>query len=215
MNAAQVRAKARMAVKRREEEIEIEEIEGGELNLVPYLDIITNVVLFLLASVTIGVVLGTVNSSLPEFSASAAPAEAPAAATDEPALQLVVAVTKSKIQMFSLSGLEGTIQAPKLAIQAENGVYTMSKLTDAALEIVKRRWGGKPPMTTVAGKAECVVGGKAAPPDSCRPDKATEVFLIVDGDVRYETVISTMDALRSAPDGTPLFPGVIFTSGIQ
>src|SRR5215475_11784034 len=109
MNAAQVRAKARMAMKRREEEVEQEEREGGELNLVPYLDIITNVVLFLLASVTIGIVLGTVNSSLPEFSASAAPAENAANPAEEPPLQLVVAVTKSKIQMFSLSGLEGTI----------------------------------------------------------------------------------------------------------
>ena len=74
MNAAQVRAKARLAMKRREEDIETEEREGGELNLVPYLDIIPNVVLFLLASVTTGLVLGTVNSSLPEFSAGAAAA---------------------------------------------------------------------------------------------------------------------------------------------
>jgi hypothetical protein len=46
VNAAQVRARARMAMRAREEEIEQDEIEGGELNLVPYLDIITNVVLF-------------------------------------------------------------------------------------------------------------------------------------------------------------------------
>jgi biopolymer transport protein ExbD len=215
MNAAQVRAKARMAMKRREEDIETEEREGGELNLVPYLDIITNVVLFLLASVTVGIVLGTVNSSLPEFSASAAPAETPASATDEPPLQLVVAVTKSKIQMFSLSGLEGTIQAPKLVVPSDNGSYAFGKLTDAALEIVKRRWNARPPMALVAGKAECVIAGRPAAPEGCRPERATDVFLIVDGDVRYETVIGTMDALRAAPDGTPLFPGVIFTSGIQ
>src|SRR5512138_921162 len=110
MNAAQVRAKARMAMKRREEEIERDEIEGGELNLVPYLDIITNVVLFLLASVTTGLVLGTVNSALPEFSA-AATAAGPKAQNpaEEPPLQLVVAVTKKEIQLFSLSGLEGTV----------------------------------------------------------------------------------------------------------
>ncbi len=217
MNAAQVRARARMAMRRREEEIEQDEIEGGELNLVPYLDIITNVVLFLLASVTVGVVLGTVNSALPEFSASAAPAETPASASEEPPLQLVVAVTKSKLQMFSLSGLEGTLQAPKLVVPAENGVYNFDKLTDAALEIVKRRWSGKPPLSISAatGKPECVVGGKVVAPDGCRPERATEVYLIVDGDVRYETVIGTMDALRAAPDGTLLFPAVIFTSGIQ
>jgi biopolymer transport protein TolR len=216
MNAAQVRAKARMAMKRREEEIETDEREGGELNLVPYLDIITNIVLFLLASVTTGLVLGTVNSSLPEFSAGAAAAvESAANPGDEPPLQLVAAVTKKEIQVFSLSGLEGTVTAPKLRLPAQNGTYPYGKITDAAQEIVKRRWAGKPPMSVVSGKPECLIENKVVAPEQCRPDKATEVFLIVDGDVRYEVVIATMDALREAPDGTPLFPGVIFSSGIQ
>ena len=240
MNAAQVRAKARMAMKRREEEIETDEREGGELNLVPYLDIITNVVLFLLASVTTGLVLGTVNSSLPEFSAGAAPAAPPARhgayrylsyngawglsglaaenaanPTDEPPLQLVAAVTKKEIQLFSLSGLEGTVTAPKLRLPAQNGTYPYAKITEAAQEIVKRRWANKPAMSFVGGKPVCLIEGKTVAADQCRPDKATEVFLIVDGDVRYEVVIATMDALREAPDGTPLFPGVIFSSGIQ
>ena len=47
-------------MKRREEEIEQEEMEGGELNLVPYLDIVTNVMLFLLATVTSGLILGNI-----------------------------------------------------------------------------------------------------------------------------------------------------------
>ena len=216
MNAAQVRAKARMAMKRREEEIETDEREGGELNLVPYLDIITNVVLFLLASVTTGLVLGTVNSSLPEFSAgAAAAAENAANPTDEPPLQLVAAVTKKEIQLFSLSGLEGTVTAPKLRLPAQNGTYPYAKITEAAQEIVKRRWANKPAMSFVGGKPVCLIEGKTVAADQCRPDKATEVFLIDDGDVRYEVVIATMDALREAPDGTPLFPGVIFSSGIQ
>src|SRR5215470_7181763 len=197
MNAAQVRAKARMAINRREEEIETDEREGGELNLVPYLDIITNVVLFLLASVTTGLVLGTVNSALPEFSAAAA------------------AVTEKEIQLFSLSGLEGTVQAPKLRIASQGTSYPYAKLTETAQEIVKRRWNNRPPMSAVNGKPVCLIDGKAAAAEQCRPDKATEIFLIVDGDIRYEVVIATMDALREAPDGTPLFPGVIFSSGIQ
>lgn len=215
MNSAQVRAKARMAMNRREEEIDTDEREGGELNLVPYLDIITNVVLFLLASVTTGLVLGTVNSSLPEFSAAAASAEAAANPTDEPPIQLVVAVTKKEIQLFSLSGLEGTVQAPKLKLASQNGTYPYGKLTEIARDIVKRRWGDKPPMSSVGGKPECLKDAKPVAADQCRPEKATEVYLIVDGDVRYEVVISAMDALREAPDGTVLFPGVIFSSGIQ
>jgi biopolymer transport protein TolR len=215
MNAAQVRAKSRLAMKRREEQIETEEMEGGEINLVPYLDIITNVVLFLLASVTTGLVLGTVNSSLPEFSAGAAVAENPGNPTDEPPVQMVVAVTKKEIQLFSLSGLEGSIQAPKLKLAAVNGNYDFHKLTDAAAEVVKRRWSNKTVMSVANGKPECLKDGKPATPDNCRPEKSTEVFLIVDGDVRYEVVIATMDSLREAPDGTPLFPAVIFSSGIQ
>ena len=70
MNAAQVRAKARLAMKRREEQIEDEEMEAGELNLVPYLDIVTNVMLFLLATVTSGLILGNINSALPQYSSS-------------------------------------------------------------------------------------------------------------------------------------------------
>lgn len=217
MNAAQVRARARMAMKRREEEIEIEEIEGGELNLVPYLDIITNVVLFLLASVTTGLVLGTINSALPEYAEGAAPTEPSNSPTDEPPIQMVAAVTKTEIQLFSLSGLEGSLPNPKLRVPATKpGIeYDYKKLTDAGLEIVKRRWGGRPVLATVDGKPTCVRDGQTIAKTECRPEKATEIFLIVDGDIPYQVVIGTMDALREAPDGTVLFPGVIFSSGIQ
>jgi biopolymer transport protein ExbD len=206
-----------MAMKRREEEIEQDEIEGGELNLVPYLDIITNVVLFLLASVTTGLVLGTINSALPEYAEGAAPTALPQNPSDEPALQLVAAVTKTEIQLFSLSGLEGSLTVPKLRVPAKTpGLdYDYKKLTDAALEIVRRRWGARPILSVVDGKPACVIDAKPAPVTSCRPEKATEVFLIVDGDIPYHVVIHTMDALREAPDGTVLFPGVIFSSGIQ
>jgi biopolymer transport protein ExbD len=220
LNAAQVRARARMAMRRREEEIEQDEIEGGELNLVPYLDIITNVVLFLLVSVTTGLVLGTINSALPEYAEGAAPTQPQQDAAAEPPLQMVVAVTKTEIQMFSLSGLEGSLTAPKLKVAATTPgqEYDYKKLTEAATEIVKRRWSGKPLMTQVAGKPECILHdgkGTQAQPTDCRPDKASDVFLVVDGDIPYQVVIGTMDALREAPDGTVLFPGVIFSSGIQ
>jgi biopolymer transport protein TolR len=217
MNAAQVRARARMAMRRREDEIEQDEIEGGELNLVPYLDIITNVVLFLLASVTTGLVLGTINSALPEYAEGAAGSDLPPDPTHEPPLQLVVAVTKTELQLFSLSGLEGTLTAPKLRVPAKApGLdYDYTKLTEAALEIVKRRWGTRPLLVAVDDKPACVRDGRPAALTECRPEKASEVFLIVDGDIPYQVVIGTMDAVREAPDGTALFPGVIFSSGIQ
>jgi biopolymer transport protein ExbD len=219
MNAAQVRAKARAAMRRREEDLEAEEREGGELNLVPYLDIITNIVLFLLFSVTAGIVLGTINSSLPEYNAGATAADNQPNPNDEPPLQLVTAVTKNEILLFSLSGLEGTLQAPKVRIPAKvpGKDYDMKPLEDAAQEIVTRRWGGRPPMLVdnKTQKARCVVKGQPAELNQCRPQKATEMFLMVDGDIPYNVVISAMDVLREAPDGTMLFPGIVFSSGIQ
>ena len=66
MNLAKAHQKARMAMRRREEQIEQEELEGGEINLIPYLDIVTNLMLFLLASISAGLVLGQINTTLPD-----------------------------------------------------------------------------------------------------------------------------------------------------
>ena len=46
--------------------------EGGELNLVPYLDIVTNVIMFMLATTTFAAALGDINISTPAAGASAA-----------------------------------------------------------------------------------------------------------------------------------------------
>ena len=46
--------------------------EGGELNLVPYLDIVTNVIMFLLATTTVAAALADVNVSSPTTASAAA-----------------------------------------------------------------------------------------------------------------------------------------------
>ncbi|HEY0714997.1 MAG TPA: biopolymer transporter ExbD [Polyangia bacterium] len=50
------------------EHAEEAEEENGELNLVPYLDIVTNIIIFLLASVAVNVEFGNVNVTLPTIS---------------------------------------------------------------------------------------------------------------------------------------------------
>ena len=78
MNSSQVRAKARAAMLRREDEVEEEEIQGGEINLVPYLDIVTNLMLFILVSVSAGFILGQINTTLPDAApASSVPPKDP------------------------------------------------------------------------------------------------------------------------------------------
>jgi biopolymer transport protein ExbD len=117
-SAHQVRGKARLAVRRREEQVEQDEIEGGELNLIPYLDIVTNLMLFLLASVSASVLLGQLNTMLPDQApASASTDTSPATKPEDMPLKLVVSVTKENILLWSISQREGTLKQPRLVLQ--------------------------------------------------------------------------------------------------
>ena len=111
-NAQQVRSKQRFAVKRREEDVEQMEIESGEINLIPYLDIVTNLVLFMLASVTTAIIFGQINTQLPDR-ASGPTQPQPSTPLDEIPLKVVVSVTRDAVVLWSVSGLEGTLSQPK------------------------------------------------------------------------------------------------------
>ncbi len=181
MNAAQVRAKARMAMKRREEDIEQEELEGGEINLIPYLDIITNLLLFLLASVAAGFILGQINTTLPDHvpADQLKPAD-PALNPDEKPIQLIVSTTKQGMILWSISGLEGTLEAPKARVPRlpatradEAPRFDYVALNNTLYEIAARRWRGK-----------------------LRNIDTYEIILQCDPDIPYETVVDIMDAVR-------------------
>jgi len=179
MNSAQVRAKARLAVKRREENIEAEEIEGGEINLIPYLDIVTNLMLFLLASISAGFILGQINTTLPDHVPASAVKPTDPKKKPEEQLQIVVSVTKKNIILWSISGLEGTLPEPKAAIprlparRGEAPKYEYWRLNSALVEIASRRWKGR-----------------------LRPCDTYEIILQADGEIPYETVIDVMDTMR-------------------
>lgn len=117
LSAHQVRSKSRVAVRRRENAIEEEELEAGEINLIPYLDIVTNLMLFLLASISANILFGQINTQLPDPGAPA-PSNAadPNPTPDDKPLSLAIAVTKDELLLFSFSGQEGTISAPKLRL---------------------------------------------------------------------------------------------------
>src|SRR5947209_9723713 len=74
MTPQRLRTKLRKIRERGEEMAE----EGGELNLVPYLDIVTNVIMFMLATTTFAAALGDINVSSPTTT------NAVAATTDTP-----------------------------------------------------------------------------------------------------------------------------------
>src|SRR5215813_2937176 len=97
LSAQRVRSKTRNAVRRREDQIEQDEIESGELNLIPYLDMVTNLMLFLLYSISAGIILTQIDTSLPDR----APPQVTAQQNqnqnpDEQPLKLVVSITRDR-----------------------------------------------------------------------------------------------------------------------
>ena len=113
-SAQRVRAKTRAAVKRREDQVEQDEMESGELNLIPYLDMVTNLMLFLLASISAGIIYTQIDTMLPDKAPPQTSITQPAQTNpDDQPLKLVVSVTRDKMLLWSISGLEGTLQAPK------------------------------------------------------------------------------------------------------
>jgi biopolymer transport protein TolR len=64
--------KLRARIRKLHEEHEEEEMENGELNLVPYLDIVTNVIMFLMMTTTFAAAMASINVSSPSIAARGA-----------------------------------------------------------------------------------------------------------------------------------------------
>jgi biopolymer transport protein TolR len=153
--------------------------EGGELNIVPFLDIIMNVLMFVLASVAV-TYTATLDTSPPKLGgASARP-------PSTPTLGFTVLVTGDG---FSLKASGGNVSpgcngtGPGMAIPRANNDYDYVALKACADKLKKSS-----------------------------PDFAGEsaVTLSASPNIKYQVIISTMDALRTAPGGDELFPDVNF-----
>ena len=85
------RSQVRAACRRMRDHVEEIEDEAGELNLVPYMDIVTNIIIFLLASVVNQVALGNINVTVPTISSgSGSSADQPP--PEKPPLNLTISV---------------------------------------------------------------------------------------------------------------------------
>jgi biopolymer transport protein ExbD len=112
-SAQRVRSKTRAAVKRREDAIELDELESGELNLIPYLDMVTNLMLFLLASVSAGLILVQIDTTLPDRAPPNVKPTTPAVDPKDQPLKLFLSVSPTEMTLWSATGLEGTLKEPK------------------------------------------------------------------------------------------------------
>jgi biopolymer transport protein TolR len=162
-----------------------DEEHAGELNIVPYLDVVVNLVMFMLLSMTGLIALGVVNVSAPKIGG-----ETPAAgaAENQPKLLLTVAIAKSGFYVAGAGGVLGADAATPDAtrpptIPLKDGKYDFGALGAQMLKIKEQF-----------------------------PNE-TAVILSADPEILYDVLVQTMDACREAtvkkPDGTserrPLF----------
>lgn len=155
--------------------------EGGELNIVPFLDIIVNILIFVLATVAV-TFTSTIETTPPAGKSAGVRSSVP-----EESLNLTVLVVNDG---FSLKAQGGNV-APGCS-----GVGT-------GLSISKR--GGQYDYTALS---KCAVKLKTSNPAYA---EEKQVQISANPGIPYEIVINVIDALRTSPDGkTPLFENVTF-----
>lgn len=122
------RKQVKNAMRRLRAENEEADEEVSEINLVPYMDIVTNIIIFLLASVVNAVPLGNVNVTLPSIaSGGGGAAEEP----ERPPLNLTVTAGASGFTVAASGGVLPII--PK----KPSGEYDFEGLTKKLTEIKK------------------------------------------------------------------------------
>ena len=99
-------AKVRGRIRREMDKAEEEEHEGGELNLVPYLDILINTIIFLLATTASVVALANINVNAPRYEGGVAADSATEEEEQKPKLNLTVAIS---VKGYVVAGSGGVI----------------------------------------------------------------------------------------------------------
>ena len=154
--------------------------EGGELNIVPFLDIVMNILIFVLATVAV-TFTATIETTPP-----ANPSGGVRAQLEKQSLNLSVLITGEGHAIKTSGGnvAPGCSGAgPGIAIPRRGQVYDFTALN------------------------ECASSLKNASPEF---SEETQVFLSANPDIEYQTLISTIDAVRATAKGDPLFPDVNF-----
>lgn len=159
---------------------------SDELNIVPFLDIVVNIVMFLLMSLTTIAFFSQVEAALPQYSRG----NVGSRGAQNEALNLNVTITNAGV---IVSGSGGKL-ARGCATTAPGKVLTVPAGMNG-----EHDWIG---LTT------CVTRVKQKFKDE------TRVTVSADPEVPYEHLMAAMDAVRGDQD-EPLFPDVLLSAGIR
>lgn len=150
------------------------------------LDIVVNLIMFLLMITSTIAFFSQVEASLPQYSRGGVGKRS----TDEPALNLNVTVTRAGA---IVAGAGGKL-APGCSTTAPGKVITVASQANGEQDWV--------------GVNACVAKVKQEYPDE------TRVTISADPEVPYQDVIAAMDAVRGTTDNE-LFPDVLLSAGVR
>ncbi len=154
--------------------------EGGELNIVPFLDIVVNILIFVLATVAV-TFTASIETTPPASRGSGVRSE-----IQSEALNLTVVIVNDG---FSLKASGGNIApgcqgvGPGISIPMKNGKYDYDTLT------------------------ECAARLKNSSPDF---QDENQFGIAANPGTDYQTIIDVIDAMRRTPQGDALFDNVNF-----
>ncbi|HLK88373.1 MAG TPA: biopolymer transporter ExbD [Polyangia bacterium] len=167
------RSQVRASMRRMRDHVEEIEEEAGELNLVPYMDIVTNIIIFLLASVVNQVALGNINVSVPAISQGGGASEQPPP-PEKPPLNLTVTVGAGGFVIAASGGVLPVI--PKLP----NGQYDYAGLTTKLKEIKSNPDNAEETKANFNADANIPYDIVVATLDAMRTDEASGKILFPD-----------------------------------
>lgn len=135
---------------------------------------------------------GVVPVTVPDAAVAVAP-PSPSKDPDELPIGMVVVLTPDRVVVWSLTGLEGTLASPRLALEPANDGAWRTKLRDDLTDVANRRWGGR-----------------------ARGDEQKTIHVVVDGAVASGDLVAAIAAVRHDAKGQQLFPDVqLVTGGLQ
>lgn len=158
---------------------------AGELNIIPFLDVVVNLIMFLLATTEAVLAIVQIEAQLPQLGGAAG------GKPKEPGLNLNVTLTDSGV---IVTGSGGKL-APGCVDVTAGRVMTVPKKGTAF------DW---------TGLTDCVAKIKAEP----RFADETEVIIGADPMIQYEHVVAAMDAVRTDGKKN-LFPKVLLSAGVR
>jgi biopolymer transport protein TolR len=172
--------------------------EGGELNLIPYLDIVTNIIMFLLATTTFAAALGDINVSSPT-TAPATQLQNPTPPEPKNDLNLTVSISDKG---FTIAA-SGAVLHQGFSLDATGNLQE----TSTNLPTVPKNNKGEFDYDLLAKKMQEIKNAPTAQGES-------KVILMANPEITYEVVVGVLDACRGklTPKPDPEHPGKLMES---